>query len=227
MGKLLALYIFGSTARGDADDRSDLDILAVVEDQQGTVSIQEVERKLPRHLKNRELSISWYGENRIIEMFDNGELFAWHLYRETVPIFENRAIISELGRPSFYEGGLQDVSSFRKILNGIPFQVDTAPENAVYEMGLIYVCLRNIAMAASWTLRGVPDFSRYSPFELPHVRPVPLSRGEFDMAMRCRLAGQRGLSPPLVAASQVREIHDRIDRWIAELITLLENGLSQ
>ena len=95
--------------------------------------------------------------------------------------------------------------------------------NAVYEAGLIYVCLRNIAMAASWLLCEHPDFSRYSPFQLTGVEPCPVSKGDFALTMACRMAGQRGNIPPAgVGRSFVLDMFERLDPWIEGLCSTLQ-----
>ncbi|WP_066820941.1 nucleotidyltransferase domain-containing protein [Sphingomonas mali] len=224
MGILLGVYLFGSVARGDRDQRSDVDLLAVVADGEGKVDEQEVVLHIPLDLRDLEPSVSWYGRQRLGQMFANGELFAWHLYRETVPLFEAVPVIAELGEPTPYCDAALDVASFEKILSGIPAQLRASPENAVYELGLVYVCLRNICMAASAMLCDRPDFSRYSPFHLKEVVDVPITMAEYDLAMTCRMAGQRGLQPPQkVTQSQVLSIHDRLVSWVAGLRRRLES----
>jgi hypothetical protein len=196
MGELTAVYIFGSVGRGQYDDRSDLDLLAVVRDGLGKVAEEDVLVHIPAHLHKIKPGISWYGQNRLAEMFSNGELFAWHLHLETVPLFQQTRFLESLGTPSPYMEAREDVASFHKVLQEIPEQLRLNRYNAVYETGLIYVCLRNIAMAASWILCRVPDFSRYSPFNLGRVKNCPISVTEFEVAMTCRMAAQRGLPPP-------------------------------
>jgi len=211
MDNLLGVYIFGSVARGERDALSDLDLLAIVADGRGKVPEDVVLRYVPPQLREMEASISWYGGNRLAEMFRNGELFAWHLHQETKPIFEREQVIAALGKPAPYSGACEDVASFEKILRAIPHQLITSPKNAVYELGLVYVCLRNICMAASAVLCGRPDFSRYSPFALGGMLPIPLSRNEYETAMACRMAGQRGIMPPLdVTPAKVTDIYDRL-----------------
>ena len=222
MGRLLGVYVFGSVARGDRDARSDLDLLAVVADAEGKVAADEVTAHVPSNLAQMESSISWYGGRRLGRMFANGELFAWHLHGEAVPLHEAEPLIAALGRPAPYVDASADVASFEKVLAGIPAQLEASPDNAVYELGLIYVCLRNIAMAASAVLCPRPDFSRYSPFRLEGLPGVPLTRAEYDQAMTCRMAGQRGMTPVSVGRSQVVGIHARLAPWIGALRARLE-----
>jgi predicted nucleotidyltransferase len=220
---LLGVYAFGSVGRGQQDDLSDLDVLAVVRNGGGKIAEQLVTEYVPPSLRQLKLSISWYGEDRLREMFRNGELFAWHLHSETLPLYDPIGYLHGLGTPAAYHDAVTDTRSFQKILRGIPAQVSANECNAVYESGLIYVCLRNIAMAASWQLCKHPNFTRHSPFELSDMRGCPISREEFALTMACRMAGQRGNAPPLgVDAAFVLDAYSRLDPWIEELCDMLE-----
>lgn len=221
-GRLIATYIFGSVGRGQADALSDLDILAIVENNRGKVNEADVLDQAPDRYASLKPSISWYGAERIMEMFRNGELFAWHLSLETLPLFDPTNFLPKLGKPSPYNECLQDVRSFRAILRGIPTQVRHSAINAAYEAGLVYVCMRNIAMAASWELCERPDFSRYSLFNLSGVARCPISIEEFDVAMHCRMASQRGRQPPASAtAFFILDVYKRLEPWLNELEDLL------
>ena len=161
------------------------------------------------------------------KMFRNGELFAWHLHRETLPLYDPTGYLHGLGAPAAYRDAIADTRSFQKVLRGIPDQVCANEYNAVYEAGLVYVCLRNIAMAASWSLCEFPNFTRYSPFKLSGIRECPISRREFDLTMACRMAGQRGNAPPVgVGAAFVLDVYDRLDPWIEELCSILGTEVS-
>lgn len=224
MGDLIGVYVFGSVARGERDERSDLDLLAVVEDGKGKVDEREVLAFVPTDCRELEPSISWYGRKRMRQMFANGELFAWHLHGEAKPIFELEPILNSFGQPSRYVGAIEDIASFRKVLSGIPEQIRVAPDNASYELGLVYVCLRNICMSASAVLNAKPDFSRYSPFNLRGFRRAPLTIEEYDIAMACRMAGQRGMAPPSGSdLPSVNSIFGRIEPWVSDLQDHLEN----
>jgi hypothetical protein len=220
---LIGAYIFGSAGRGQQDHLSDLDVLAVVRNGGGNVPDSIIASHVPDKLKPLKLSISWYGRDRLREMFRNGELFAWHLHRETIPLFDPENFLAGLGRPSDYRECVADVTSFQRVMAGIPAQVALNEQNAIYEAGLVYVCLRNIAMAASWSLCAFPDFSRYSAFRLSGVDPCPISAQEFDLTMACRMASQRGQDPPpCIRREFVISLFERLDPWIGHLLSILE-----
>ena len=190
---IINISIFGSIARSDDDERSDADILVVVKDRSGKVPeflVQEF--TLP--LVGRKPTISWYGQERLRTMFADGHLFAWHLFRESRPIWGRDSIQDLFGRPSLYRDGLIDISSFQAVVEGIPSALRQYPRNTIYEFGLLYVCVRNIAMSASWHLCDAPDFTRYSPFNL-NSRRLCIARSDYDLAMSCRMASQRGIEP--------------------------------
>lgn len=220
---LIAAYIFGSVARGEQDALSDLDVLAVVRTGGGKVADEVVAQYIPPALQSLKLSISWYGRDRLREMFENGELFAWHLAAETQPIFDPTDFLPKLGRPGAYYEAAQDVASFLQVFGGIQDQIVASPYNAAYEAGLVYVCVRNIAMAASSRLAGVPDFSRYSALRLPNLAPCPITQAQFDIAMRARMASQRGYDPPPQATADfVLALVDRLTPWLAILQSTME-----
>jgi predicted nucleotidyltransferase len=222
---LIASYIVGSFGRGEQDHLSDLDVLAVVKNGSGKVPDHVIYDLLPRHLAPLKPSISWYGEARIRGMFKNGDLFAWHVFQDSIPIYDPQNFIAAIGQPSEYTERIADISSFRKVLEGIPAQIQRHEGNTVYEAGLIYVCLRNICMAASSALNLKPDFSRYSAFKLANIEPCPISRAEFDMLMLCRMAAQRGAEPPAsIKPSLVLGIHSRLTPWLDSLGQTVERS---
>lgn len=220
---LLSVFLFGSAARGDSDALSDTDVLAIVKNNAGKVPEAAVKAHLPGIAG--EPTISWYGYNRLKAMFDAGELFAWHIFLESKVIFEAVDIFSRLGTPKHYTRASEDISAFFSTLRDVPGQLKSARYNAVYEFGIMYVCVRNIAMSASWHLRPRPDFSRMSPFNLGKEVPLcPLSKEEYERSMSCRMASQRGL--PImdgISTSSVLAYYDKIGPWIEAVAKVIKD----
>lgn len=218
---LLAAYIFGSYVRGDYDASSDLDVLAI-----GSPPDNRSVVPLLGHLPTDKLAVSWYGPSRLRRMFADGDLFAWHLHLESMSLIENGFRLADLGRPSPYSQAIADIKSFRGILSDIPEQLDLCPANAAYELGVMYVCIRNIAMSASWYLHDGPDFSRHSPFNLEGVARS-IDRPSYELAIRCRMAGQRGASLSIApTADQARLFCEHAILWAVSVEELVTNRIN-
>ncbi len=79
-----ALILFGSHARGDQKDISDLDVIAVMD---------EVPEK---SFEKEALSISFYSKKFLIKISSIGNLFALHLVCEAKPIFDPNGVLEEM-----------------------------------------------------------------------------------------------------------------------------------
>src|SRR5436309_4107997 len=192
---VVSLRVFGSVARADVDSLSDLDVLAVL-DCPLTIGLSDNVGRQVNELFGMKPSLSFYSRNRIREMFDSGHLFAWHIFRESfaITIREHPDFIEHLGKPVDYTGAEHDIISLIDILESIPTALRVCAGNASYEGGLIFVCLRNIALSASWYTYSGLCFSRTSPYVLEKEAgmPFPMMRADYDLLMKARLGGQRG-----------------------------------
>jgi hypothetical protein len=193
---ILNISIFGSYGRGSNDTFSDLDVLVVCRDGAGTQPEDKVLAIVAREF-DQAPSISWYGNKKLAHFFDTGDLFAWHLYTESYALPGYLSLTEMFGRPARYMNCINDIKGLHNILRSIPNQIARSPQNVVYELGLAYVCLRNIAMTASSVLCEKATFGRYSPFDLPKIAP-PISKEDYALLAKCRHASTRGSEAPEV-----------------------------
>ena len=77
-----AVRLFGSKARGDADDLSDADIL-IVKRSENSVKCQGSLLAALQHHFGMPPSVGWYSEARLSRMYKEGDLFAWHIHKES------------------------------------------------------------------------------------------------------------------------------------------------
>ena len=203
---ILNISIFGSYGRGSQDTRSDLDVLVICNDGAGTQSESAVRAEIARKFDEAP-SISWYGEKKMAHFFSTGDLFAWHLYSESYPLPGYISMAEMFGRPESYLNCRHDIKGLRDILRSIPDQIAQNPQNLIYELGLAYVCLRNIAMTASSVLCETAIFSRCSPFHLPEIGQ-PISNADYDLLTQCRHASTRGAKAPEVDIDVSTVLHE-------------------
>lgn len=186
------IFIFGSLVRGEVSATSDTDVLVI--------PIDEV--------RNDAYPASWsvYHRSTIRDYFDEGRLFAWHLYLESRCIFnaEAKNWLEVIGAPAPYRSAKDDVESLTQLLIDSLEALRNGTNSEVYELGICYTALRDIAMCASWKKMGRPSFSRDSPYIL--TDPVPLQREYYSRAMSARHYSTRGGQPLGAVGETVREM---------------------
>ena len=188
------IYVFGSLVRGEVRRTSDCDVLVI-----------PVEGA---HRDAYPASWSVYRRPTMKRYFDDGRLFAWHLHLEARCVYsagpENWLQI--IGPPAPYRTAKEDVDSLTEILATSLCELRDGSNSEIYELGICYTALRDIAMSASWRLMGRPSFSRDAPFMLPD--PVPLSRDAYAQAMDARHYSTRGGAAPDAVGETVKAMLD-------------------
>jgi hypothetical protein len=175
------IYVFGSITRGEVSSSSDVDVL-VIQD------CAEPHCFPP--------SWSVYSKRTIEDYFAAGRLFAWHLYLEAVQVYPRSGpgFLAGLGKPAPYCSMAADLADLRLLLVESMLELENNSPSPIYELGLAYTAIRDIAMAASWVMLDTPSFSRYAPYQLPIRCPLPLLT--YEIAMRARHASTRGTAEP-------------------------------
>ena len=201
------LYIFGSAARGEVAKNSDVDVLVITD---------QVEKKST-------FPDSWsvYSKKSIKKLFSQGKLFAWHLYLDAKCIHcsEPTTFLEQLGEPTQYEGLIDDFCSLSELLDDTLNEIKIT-NSEVFEIGLIYTALRDIAMVASTVLSDRPCFSRYSPFKIP--LKIPLSQDLYESMIEARLTSTRGLEFTGDTSRIINElVSSDIKYWVQELKKIL------
>jgi hypothetical protein len=214
---------FGSFVRGDLDEFSDVDVLAVTQSW-SQADERELLSQLPKDLRSR-ASIAWYSPSKLQEMIRGGDLFAWHLYQESEPTGIHPDWLSSVFPPAPYTQAKQTVGVFNDLLRSIGEELSGETASDIYEAGLLFSAARNIAMAASSRSTAGLQFSRFSPYRLPEV---PLSNWlEIDTYKRliaARFAGQRGNREPKILHNELISAHRAISGWVRDVQRELFKG---
>lgn len=175
------IYIFGSAVRGEVSSTSDIDVLVI-----------------PTQGARAEYPASWslYSPEIIESYFREGRLFAWHLHLEAQRIFplEGESYLERLGAPAPYTSAQSDISDLECLLAESLMEIRSGTNSLIFELGIVYTAIRDIAMAASWFLLEKPSFSRYTPYILPVPCPLPIDA--YRGAMLARHQATRGTVYP-------------------------------
>ncbi|SHM98868.1 nucleotidyltransferase domain-containing protein [Flavobacterium xinjiangense] len=209
-----SIRVFGSNARGDNTSYSDYDVLVVLKKSQ--IITSELEREIKILFEN-EISISWYSESRIKTLFEMGHLFAWHLYKESVPTSQND-FIEQLGKPMDYKFAEQDISSLLEILKPIQKSVNACPRNLIYEAGLLYVCIRNIAISALPVICNQYLFETHVPYKLNLL----MSAKNYDLLLHARYTSTRATVKPDLNIETFNLLFKEAETWALEQLAAVK-----
>jgi predicted nucleotidyltransferase len=151
------VWLYGSMARGDTDDSSDVDLLVVGEDEVDFASLD-----LPARDR---LSISRYSWQEIEHMAGYGSLFLHHLKREGKPLLEGddarlRVLLASLGEYSRTE---IELACFARVVDDVECALE-GDHSVQFEMSVLGTAARHAAILGCY-LMETPDFGRDSAFE--------------------------------------------------------------
>jgi len=194
------IYAFGSIVRGDVLPSSDVDILAI-----------------PISKEKHQVPDTWsvYSKDTISHYFATGRLFAWHLHLEARLLYSPNVqdYLSLLGKPADYKSAKKDVSDLREILVESLHNLETGSNCEIFDFGIVYTALRDIAMSASYSIMDRPTFSRLSPYEIPVSCPLPIEI--YKKAMLARHCSTRGTDLNLCFSKERMVISKYMfDDWI-------------
>lgn len=206
-----AVWLYGSEARGDALQSSDVDMLVI-----GTGMIPG---ELIRRFDKRRVSISRYGWNEMNGMVNYGSLFLHHLKAEAKVLYESpgatgrlRAILDRLPP---YQRAQRDVRAFRQSLLDISAELPKPP-NLEFELATLAALMRRIGILGSYLL-GCPRFDRIGPVgEVVKAWKLPrVIASEFKELYKYRLladgAGSVSIPPVEVLAIWIERADTMLD----------------
>lgn len=197
------IYVFGSICRGESTPTSDVDVLVV-----------------PFEVDSAQFPQNWsiYSPELLSEYFKAGRLFAWHLHLEAKCVFSLRGepFLASLGPPAPYSTIVEDIDDLEVLLNEALNELTAGTQNVIYELGIAYTAIRDLAMSASWSLLASPCFSADAPYRLPVDPPLP--RDIYHQAMVARHASTRGCQLTFDPTSTAQIVTKApLENWVATL----------
>jgi hypothetical protein len=153
-----AIWLYGSRARGDADDASDVDLLLLG-------GVPECDVVALRREYGRNLSLSEYTWEEIDAMVNYGSVFLHHVGREGRPLVEHgrkaeEFMVSIKHLPP-YRFASRDLSAFRSSVDDVRGSM-CADGSASYELMVLATTIRHAAILGCY-VEGDITFGRSEP----------------------------------------------------------------
>lgn len=157
-----SIWLYGSTARGDADELSDVDVLVISDDDEWQSSLHvAIDGTVAP--ESRQLSTLHFRWREIYAMAEYGSLFLHHLR------LEGRSLADEDGRfaqllgelPPYSRAG-QEVRAFQTVLSDARRSI-AGEHSPPFELSVIGTALRHAFILGCY-VSGQPDFGRTTPF---------------------------------------------------------------
>jgi hypothetical protein len=199
------IYAYGSLCRGEVSRGSDVDLLALVTEQEHRFD---------------PLVFSVYTYSRIGTLWKEGNPFAWHLTSESRLIFaeDRQDFIQSLGKPSIYRQCVSDCEKFMRIFEDSAEAITLGNHAIIFELSTAFLAIRNIATCYSLGL-GNPTFSRDSALKLGEDS-LRLNEGVYSIYQSSRILSIRGHGekPSKAMVQTAVSSLDTIHAWMKNLV---------
>ena len=215
-----SVWSYGSSARGDADGLSDVDVLLV-----GPHGGQSERVLVAAGLCSTDVSISRYSWDEIRGMAKYGSLFLHHIRLEGRPLYEGESckgrlstIVAELGE---YTLARRDIRGFKVVLADIAESLEHGG-SMVFELSVLATVIRHASILGCWLI-GAPMFGRLTPvacFAAATGRTVTLD--DFEPLYMYRLYCDGRLGRSALRSVTVGTWLDRAQRLVESLEEVLD-----
>jgi predicted nucleotidyltransferase len=227
VGYIDSIYLFGSYARGDYDDKSDIDLLIIVEDCDEETLINrkkifERELNLPYHW------LSVYRKSSIIDMHQYGSYFLWHIKHEGKILYsQTRFLSSLLDTLPTYIKTRENLIEYLDVCKDIKKSIQLDTVTLKYDLSILASIIRNTCIALCF-LYNKYDFGKYS--VVKHCqdflgREMPFRIDEYEILYNFRLMETRSLNLGHAIDNIINK--DYVHTWIKNAEKLINIALDK
>jgi predicted nucleotidyltransferase len=211
MTAAVEVWLYGSAARGDADNASDVDLL-VVADPDETPALPPIDI-------DGSLSVSRYDWNEIDAMVAYGSLFLHHIKQEGRALVEDdpprlRRLLERLPP---YSRAAQELASFLQVVADVreAIEADHSPQ---FELAVLGTAARHATILGCYLI-GTPRFGRREPFLvlLPRLGYDRTEVADFERLYAYRLSENRGEPAEIDPRDELLAWVGRVARLIGQV----------
>ena len=211
------IWLFGSYARGEQDQYSDIDLLVVIQDCDGE-EYKRIKLQLSQELGMPLEWLSLYEMHKIQEMARQGSYFMWHIKQEGRQLYARgsfqKDILSNLPE---YQNAWQDLEDYSIICKDIRSSLAEQYVDITYELSVLASIIRNTSMTIDF-LKGKMVFGRVQCVEtcnaiLSGKCEIPIKEYERLYTNRLYMTGK-------AATHEMMTMHDVVE-WLNKAENLI------
>lgn len=216
------VMIYGSLARNETDENSDIDIFVLVKDSLEEESKQEIIHKISSSCKEKEINVSLYTVKIFDQMLSDGSLFLWHLKTEGKYIYSsiNTDIFLRLNS---FNGYVKNFNLYKILFQRIKKSFLKNGVNS-YDLSMLFFICRNISILICFKINK-PNFGRHSSYRtvIDYLNYEPLKYSDFIYLSNWRMDYTRGIKEDLIYPKndEVLMIIEQIDILFNECEAIL------
>jgi predicted nucleotidyltransferase len=209
-----AVCLFGSVARGNLHEASDIDLLVVGDDNE--LSPATLHRMIPDELRHAKLSLAYYTIDEVRKILAAGSPFGVHLLREARILYDRDGILHSLLR----DHGSGAEINVKKELDARLTQLTVYDDLAIFRGNFLFALSHLYAVGKSIVILalvvvGTPEFDREAAFAR-FVDRYPEMASEVETISRMRpfymlvTHDQPLEQPPFSYHGAEHEVHDAV-----------------
>ena len=204
------IYAFGSVCRGDIEYGSDIDLLVLLD-------------CIDTRFDSNKFSI--YSYNRIYQLWEDGNPFAWHLHLESSMIYSSDGIdyLKSLGVPSRYKQCRNDCLKFHILMQEAIASLKCSDTSKTFDLSTIFLGMRNIASCFSLGYLNEPIFTRNSAIQIGQ-HSINIDDNVYRTLENARILCTRGIGANIddYNVSIVMDSLSSIEAWASRIVKILE-----
>lgn len=221
-----AICLFGSCAREDSDQFSDIDIFIIISDCTEEIFLTK-KKVLSEQLGIPADWISMYRKDSIMTMHAYGSYFLWHLKTEGKLLYSRSGLLERLLEtlPTYIKAR-EDLLDYLIICSDIRKSIDSGDESTFhYELAVLASLIRNTCITISY-MYGKFAFGRIEPIEVCRKiigNKFPFDLDNYSKLYQYRIAYIRSEQKLVLTQPTIQEI----TTWIIRAEFLIKFGLAK
>lgn len=200
---VLSIIIFGSSARGESDIYSDLDVCVITSEKLDDHHSNILKKEIAVQYGFGSEEITIYSSKQIESMIEYGSLFLWHLKLEGKIVYDNGYFNKMLSKLVSYDRHISELHYHTELLDDIIISLEKFSVVNELDLSQLFTICRNACMILAHYNKQYA-FGRNSAFAAANkiYTDLPIRPEEYNYLSKWKLRYERGLYTEMMLPSK-------------------------